>query len=161
MKQPSALRTFNFEVNAIFAKELLSKYGIESSIKEISDMHKKRYELITNDESKDKALIELNKMDLDDGPIHEDSEGYLEGTNEWFDHMYNPTYYLGGKTPRYYFDKKNWKFFAPFFLALGLFWLIVILNAGLRSSNFEALIFMALFIFVGSSLIWQLNRKKK
>ena len=161
MEQSSIIGTFNFEVNADFAKELLSQHGINATIEEINEAGDKRFVLITDDKSKERALIEIKKMNLDDAPIHKDSKGYFEGAIDWLEHMYSPAYFLGFKTPRYYSTKKNWILFTSFFLILGLIMLIGNLTVDNETLNFKSLIFILLYLFLGLSVIWRLSEKKK
>src|SRR5262245_15306449 len=120
-KEKISIKEYNFEVNALYAKDALDKLGITTYIKDIDGKH---FELFCEASIKEKALKELDALNLDESPVHKDSEGYLEEVDEWSKHMYNPIYWLERKKYPHFFYGKSMKLILGMLLlapALGIF----------------------------------------
>ena len=158
MSKQILLWTFNFEVNAIFAKEALAKLGIESIIKPVNE---KQFELFGDAAIKEKASRELDKLNLDETALHKNSEGYLEEVNEWSDHMYNPVYWLEKKKlPHYFTSRPAKRLLGILFLVPGL--LLLIVNSQNDFSAFVQSVFVQILsLILGIVLIVQSFRKNK
>ena len=109
------LHRFRFPVNLSYAFESLVDAGIFCKKSE------EQNELWVPWEDYERASGLLNEMNLDDEPLSPDSEGYIDGYEEWINKQYLPGYFTGTTRPIWFKDKVYWKYFGPGFLLLGLF----------------------------------------
>ncbi len=155
-----SIRKFDFEINALYAAGILSNLGINTVLEEKMEQDERKFLLKVNEDVADKATSELDKIDFDE-TCNPESDGAIEGYNEWSDRMYDPGYYTGGRIPRFLLDKTNWKFFAPLYLASGLIMLYFMLRNAEDGLDLETLLWCGLFVFAGYSMLRQLKKRKK
>lgn len=122
------LHRFRFPVNLSYAFESLVDAGIFCKKSE------EQNELWVPWEDYERASGLLNEMNLDDEPLSPDSEGYIEGYEEWINKQYLPGYFTGTTRPIWFKDKVYWKYFGPGFFGLGLFIFYIIATQAIEGS---------------------------
>lgn len=111
------VKRYQYQVNALFAADELKKNNIISKIVQNNGYFE--LNVLNNDYIKSLHLIE--GLDLDDSKVSENSDGYIDGLREWSEHRLNPPYWIvRSKVPHWLTDKRNFKYFGPFFLLAGL-----------------------------------------
>jgi hypothetical protein len=111
------LKSFKFQANLLYAASILKKKRVDFK----SDEDK----LFVKPQDHAKALAIIDKLDLDESPVSDESDGYLEGYKEWTDKQYVNGYFTGGKIPNWMNSKMYAKYFGPYFLLTGVFILAV------------------------------------
>lgn len=116
------LQRFHYPVNLTFAFDALTNAGL------VAVKNEELNELWVDWQDYEKAQFHLRNLNLDDEPISPDSEGYIEGYEEWINKQYVPGYFTGTRMPVWFKDKSYWKYFGPGLFLLGLFILGVIVQ---------------------------------
>jgi len=107
---------FNFEANLLYAASVLKKKKIEFKTESGSS-----FNLLVRPEDYQKATEIIAKLDLDESPVSDESDGYIDGYKEWTDKQYVNGYFTGGKIPYWMNSKVYAQYFGLYFLGYGLF----------------------------------------
>jgi hypothetical protein len=111
------LKRYQYQVNALFAADELKSNNIECK----ENQENKGCDILVLEKNYAKALLLIEKLDLDDSYVDKSSDGYIEGLQEWSDHRLNPGYWIArSKLPHWAMDKKNYLYFGPLLLIAGL-----------------------------------------
>ena len=116
----TTLINYKYHVNAIYVSNELKNLGIDSTINEMTVDNRTVFEIKVNRKHFNEAKSVIENLDVDDKTIHSDSEGYLDGYNEWIQNLYNPGYFTGAKIPVHLLDKANWKSLSGLYILIGL-----------------------------------------
>ncbi len=142
----------------MFVSQKLRENGLNSVMKDEPN-EELPFQVLVKENDLEKAIILIEKLEIVESDLDPESEGYLNGHYEWNDTMYNPGYYTGGKIEHWIYNKDNWKYFAPIYLASGI-GLIGMLIFGFIDIDFVSILWILIYLFVGASMIWQLKNRK-
>ncbi|AXP82996.1 hypothetical protein CJ739_3938 [Mariniflexile rhizosphaerae] len=152
--------SYKFGSDALFVSQKLRENGLNSIIKDEPN-ETLPFQVLVHEGDLDTAIPIIEKLEIVESDLDPESEGYLVGHNEWNDKMYDPGHYTGGNIEHWIYNKDIWKYIAPIHLISGIGILGLVL-LGFIDIDFDSILGITLYLFVGSSMLWQLkNRKRK
>lgn len=149
--------SYIFGSNALFVSQKLRADGLNAVIKEVANENYP-FQVLVSENDLDTALALIEKLNIIENDLDPESKGYLLGHQEWNDHTINPGHYTGEKMEHWLYNKEVWKYLAPMYLLSGIA-LLALIVYGNMSINFETGMWLALYLFIGGSMLWQLKKK--
>ncbi|MEM9650008.1 MAG: hypothetical protein AAF969_16135 [Bacteroidota bacterium] len=148
--------SYKFGSNALFVSQKLRENGLNSVMKD--EPHEELpFQVLVTENDLQKAITLIEKLKIVESDLDLESEGYLTGHNEWNDKMYDPGHYTGGKIEHWIYNKDIWKYIAPIYLISGI-GILGMLLFGFMDINFDSILWIAIYLFVGASMLWQLKK---
>lgn len=151
--------SYKFGSNALFVSQKLRENGLNSIMKDEPN-EELPFQVLVRENDLDTAITLIEKLEIVEYDLDPESEGYLDGHNEWSDKMYDPGHYTGGKIEHWIYNKDIWKYIAPIYLISGIGILGMVIF-GFMDIDFDSILGITIYLFVGASMIWQLKNRKR
>ena len=151
--------SYKYGSNALFVSQKLRENGLNSIMKD-GPNEELPFQVLVKESDLELAIPLIEKLEIVESDLDPESEGYLAGHNEWNDKMYDPGHYTGGKIEHWIYNKDIWKYIAPIYLISGIGILGMVIF-GLMDIDFDSILWITIYLFVGASMIWQLKNRKR
>ena len=151
--------SYKYGSNALFVSQKLRENGLNSVMKD-EPKEELPFQVLVKESDLEIAIPLIEKLEIVESDLDPESEGYLAGHSEWNDKMYDPGHYTGGKIEHWIYNKDIWKYLAPIYLigGIGILGMIIF---GFMDIDFDSILWIVIYLFVGASMIWQLKNRKR
>jgi hypothetical protein len=138
------LMSFKYEANLLYTESFLAEHHIP-----FESQHEAPFQLLVKPEDYNKASTLVKSLDLDESLVDEESDGYIDGYQEWADKRYVTGYFTGGVIPRWMFEKKYAVWFGPVNIITGLFMLYTLSDIEFSLGLLVPLLLYSAYLFCG------------
>lgn len=142
------LKSFKFQANLMYVAGVLRDEEI--------DYKSEGDKLFVRSEDHAKALAIVDKLDLDESPVSDESDGYISDYQEWTDKQYVSGYFTGGKIPYWMNSIVFAKYFGPYLLLIGVF---LLWRWDFSVGDIIPMLFMSVYFICGLLLTYRAYKK--
>ncbi len=107
---------FKFESNSLYALSVLEQKKIVCAYDEDAS-----FRLFVKPEDYDDAINIVSALELDEKPVSDECDGYIQGYIEWIDKQYVNGYFTGGVIPNWMYSKLYARYAGSIYLLYAIF----------------------------------------
>ena len=150
------IKIFKFVSNLEYVHSVLEEQKIEHSI----DLENGT---ISSDEYQESKILKIiDDLNLDEKEVEVD-ENFQQDFDDWHKNSLNPGYFMGGRIPFFFWNKKNYPFllFTIFFVPIVTFFIVIFQDRMYWNFDLFSVSIFIFYLFVGISMLVQwLNYRK-